>query len=38
MSSLLGRVGATRVEPVAAQIVRLLGTPRARAGAEVVEL
>ena len=39
MNSLLGRVGATRVEPVAAEIVRHLGRPRAKAPIpELVEL
>lgn len=39
MNSLLGRVGAARVEPVAAAIVRHLGRPRANAPVpELVEL
>jgi NAD(P)-dependent dehydrogenase (short-subunit alcohol dehydrogenase family) len=38
MNSLLGRVGASPVEPVAAEIVRRLGAPRAGAGAEVLNL
>jgi len=38
MNSLLGRVGASPVEPVAAEIVRRLGEPRSDSGPELVEL
>jgi NAD(P)-dependent dehydrogenase (short-subunit alcohol dehydrogenase family) len=38
MNSLLGRVGAAPVEPVAAKIVRRLGEPRAGSGPELLEL
>ncbi|MDX6483706.1 MAG: hypothetical protein QOE95_1477 [Gaiellaceae bacterium] len=38
MNSLLGRIGASPVEPVAAEIVRRLAEPRSDSGPELVEL
>jgi NAD(P)-dependent dehydrogenase (short-subunit alcohol dehydrogenase family) len=38
MNSLLGRVGASRVEPVVAEILRRLGEPRSDSGPEVLDL